>query len=156
MINVRDGDHAERSVGLVGVDRLGVVANLDHRVLLRGPPQPQGEERQVFTFYGPCQGTSQFAAGDEAAAPSSFSTQSTRAARPARMLTLMDAAAVRQVQGYFEVSGKISSTARGAFHEHDSNREMFEKTTEHTEAQADERSRENHEAVEVQGEAHPA
>lgn len=58
MMNVRIGDQTENRFGLVGVDRQGIGAELDHRDLLRASPAAsEVEDRQVFTFFGPCQGS---------------------------------------------------------------------------------------------------
>jgi hypothetical protein len=58
MMNVRVGDQTEDGFGLVGVDRQGIGAELDHRDLLRASPAAsEVEDRQVFTKSGPCQGT---------------------------------------------------------------------------------------------------
>src|SRR5690606_23530857 len=52
------GDRTERNVGLVVLNRLSVVANLNHRDLLRVSPQPhKRSESRFLTKTGPCQGT---------------------------------------------------------------------------------------------------
>lgn len=109
MINVRNGDHTEGSFGLVVVDRLGSIAELNHRDLLRGPPQPRKRVKAgTYVFLAPAR-AQPYAANDEAAAPSSNYTVST-----ARVFTYpKDAAKVRRVRRIFEVSGKRWLLARG-------------------------------------------
>lgn len=103
MMNVRIGDQTEAGFGLVGVDRQGIDAEQVHRDLLRASPAAsEVKDRQVLTKSGPCQGTK--LSRRKMRPPHPHPT--TRASRPAPSLKHVDAADVRRVRGYFEVSGK--------------------------------------------------
>lgn len=77
MIDVRNGDHTEGSFGLVVVDRLGSIAELNHRDLLRVSPAASKRVKAGIYVFWPLPGLQPYAANDEAAAPSSKYTVST-------------------------------------------------------------------------------